>query len=120
MNKNYGKQLSKLLSNLTTGELHFEGALACNAEGSFGQAVNITVNAGGVNTACISQLRILTWQMNCTEPKTTSGCEFVEVPPQPDFWDQNAHSITAQSVQSVPAGYLGPWIMQIKNKLRRS
>ena len=109
MNKNYGKQLSKLLSNLTTGELLFEIALACNAEGNFCQAVNITVNAGGVNTACISQLRILTWQMDCTEPKTTSGCQFVEVPPQPDFWFQNAHSVTAQSVRSVPAGYLGPW-----------
>ena len=117
MNRNYGKQLSTLFQNLNTGELLFEGALACNAEGNFGQPVNITVNAGGVSMACISQLRILTWQMDCANSKKFNGCEFVEIPPQPSFMRQNAQSVTAQSIRSVPAGYLGPWITQTKSKL---
>ena len=85
MNRGYGKQLSTLSQNLTTGELLFEGALACNAEGNFGQPVNIMVNAGGISTACISQLRILTWQMDCANSKKFNGCEFVEISPQPSF-----------------------------------
>lgn len=119
MNRNYGPQISNLLQNLTTGELLFEGALACNAAGNFGQPINITVNAGGVNTACISQLRILTWDMDCTTQK--NKCEFVEdTPAQDSFLMQNAHSVIGLNVRSVPFGYLGPLITQTKQKLRRT
>ena len=119
MNRNYGSQLSQLFTNLTTGELLFEGALSCNAEGNFGQPVNITVNAGGVNTACISQLRILTWDMGCTSQG--QKCEFVEdVGPQQSFLMQNAHSMVGINSRSVPAGYLGPLITQKKQLLRRT
>ena len=61
MNWNYGEKLTKLFQNLTTGELLFEGGYACNAQGSYGSGVNITVTRKGVNTACISQMRVLTW-----------------------------------------------------------
>ena len=117
MNRNYGTQISNLLQNLTTGELLFEGALACNAEGNFGQPVNITVNAGGVNTACISQLRVLTWDMGCTDPSGT--CEFLETSRQETFLFGNAHAMTDQSIRSVPAGYLGPLLTQTKQKIWR-
>lgn len=64
--RNYGQQITRLFVHLTTGELLLGrgggGPQACNAEGNFGQPVNITA---GVNTACISQLRILTWDMSC-------------------------------------------------------
>ena len=108
MSKYYGQQLTDLFANLTTGQLLFEGALACNAEGNFGQPVNITVNAAGVNTACISQLRILTWEMNCAQPwkqytYLNRDCEFVETSAQWKFLDENAHHVTDQSVLSVPA-----------------
>lgn len=121
MNRNYGQQITNLLANLTTGELLFEGAEACNSEGNFGQPVNITVNAAGVNTACISQLRILTWDMNCTLPKKglNKDCEFLETTAQGEFLFQNAHAVTDQSILSVPAGYLGPLITQTKQKLWR-
>ena len=122
-NRNYGKQISQLLQNLTTGELLFEGALACNAEGNFGQPVNITVNAGGVNTACISQLRILTWDMGCsTDHKTArqSGCEFLEIAKQDDFLHENARSVISQSSWSVPAAYLGPFLTQTTQKVVRN
>ena len=98
MNRNYGSQITGLFVNLTTGELLFEGAEACNSEGNFGQPVNITVNAAGVNTACISQLRILTWNMSCTMPQRQNAhvdknCEFLEIPPQEEFLNQVSEKI---------------------------
>ena len=122
MNRNYGHQITDLFANLTTGQLLFEGALACNAEGNFGQPVNITVNAAGVNTACISQLRILTWDMSCTWPKRGYGdrhCEFLETSAQYGYLHENAHAVTDQSILSVPTGYLGPLLLQTKQKLWR-
>ena len=124
MNRNYGQQLTNLFNNLTTGELLFEGAQACNSEGNFGQPINITVNAAGVNTACISQLRILTWDMSCTVPTKAHGkvdkqCEFVETSPQNYFLHQMAHAVTDGDVLTVPAGYLGPLITQTKRVLQR-
>ena len=124
MSRNYGPQITSLFANLTTGELLFEGAQACNSEGNFGQPVNITVNAAGVNTACISQLRILTWDMTCIVPTKAHGkidenCEFLETTPQETFLRQNAHAVTDQDILSVPAGYLGPLITQTKRKLWR-
>ena len=124
MNRNYGQQITDLFANLTTGQLLFEGAQACNSEGNFGQPVNITVNAAGVNTACISQLRILTWDMTCAPPKRWRGpidknCEFLETIPQNDFLHQNARAVTDESILSVPAGYLGPLITQTEQKLWR-
>ena len=124
MNRNYGQQITDLFANLTTGQLLFEGALACNAEGNFGQPVNITVNAAGVNTACISQLRILTWDMSCDHLRKQHAyrdrdCEFVETSAQWTFLHQNAHAVTDQSILSVPAGYLGPLITDTEQKLWR-
>ena len=124
MNRNYGPQLTQLFANLTTGQLLFEGALACNAEGNFGQPVNITVNAGGVNTACISQLRILTWDMGCEPAKRQTRyrdneCEFLETASQYLFLRDNAHSVTARDLLSVPAGYLGPLISDPNIRLTR-
>ena len=125
MNRNYGQQITELFANLTTGQLLFEGALACNAEGNFGQPVNITVNAAGVNTACISQLRILTWDMSCDHLRKNHAygdrnCEFVETSAQSSFLYQNARAVTDESMLSVPAGYLGPLITDTEQKLLRS
>ena len=123
MNRNFGHQITNLFANLTTGQLLFEGALACNSEGNFGQPVNITVNAAGVNTACISQLRIITWDMGCTWPKQgphrDKSCEFLETSAQPSYLIENARSVTSGSLLSVPAGYLGPLITQTYQRLTR-
>ena len=127
MDRNYNQELTALLSNYTTGELLFEGAFACNAEGNYGKPVNITVNAGGVNTACISQLPVLTWNMACGAASISKGpgavyphCEFVEnFTSQNTFLYGNCHSVTCQQFHSVPAGYLGPLITQTDVKLRR-
>lgn len=108
MSQNYNQQLNALLSNYTTGPLLFEQAYACNAAGQYGQPVNITVNAGGVNTACISQLRVLTWDMSCTQPGRGS-CEFIEQPAQKTF-GYAPNKKKSQFQYAVPYGYLGPAI----------
>ena len=126
MTRSYGDILTTLLSNYTTGELLFDGAYACNANGNYGQPVNVTVNSAGVNTGCLSQLRILTWDMSCDNPlhRTATGCEFLEAPAQGGFFgDCNSHSaysVMDDPVYCVPYSYLGPLVTQDAIKLKRS
>ncbi|KAI4159470.1 MAG: hypothetical protein LQ342_006549 [Letrouitia transgressa] len=123
MNRNYGRNMYDLISNFTTGELLFEGAYACHSEGNFGQPVNITINAGGINTACISQLKILTWNMDCTSV-TDKECEFVEAGQAQDTFFATSDLCPLAGgycphTYSVPAGYLGPLLTQDDFTLRR-
>ena len=126
MNRNYGDVLTTLFTNYTTGELLFDGAYACNANGNYGQPVNVTVNSAGVNTGCLSQLRILTWDMSCDNPlhRTSPGCEFLEAPRQNTFFgDCNSHSaysVMDQPVYCVPYSYLGPLVTQNDIQLKRN
>jgi len=126
LSRDYGQVLTTLFSNYTTGELLFDGAYACNANGNYGQPVNVTVNAAGVNTGCLSQLRIVTWDMGCDDPikHTDPGCEFLEVPRQGGFFgncgSQSAYSVMDDPVYCVPRSYLGPLIAQNDLKLKRT
>ena len=126
MNRNYGDILTTLFTNYTTGELLFDGAYACNANGNYGQPVNVTVNSGGVNTGCLSQLRILTWDMSCDNPlhHTSDGCEFLEAPAQNTFFgDCNSHSAwddMEEPVYCVPYSYLGPLATSKDYQLKRT
>lgn len=125
MNRGYGDVLTSLFSNYTTGELLFEGAYACKTSGNYGQAVNITTNAGVVNMGCLSQLRIVTWDMSCNDPMkhTAEECEFLEIPRQDTFLgscgSHSAYSVMDDPVYCVPASYLGPLIAQNNIKLKR-
>ena len=123
MNREYGDVLTTLFSKYTTGELLFEGAYACNANGNYGQPVNVTVNAAGVNTGCLSQLRIVTWDMGCDDPTKMNGCEFLEIPRQNTFFgscgSHSAYSVMDEPTYCVPASYLGPLIAQNHIKLKR-
>ena len=117
MNKNYGKEMTELFTNLTSGELLFDGAYRCNSQGQFGGPVNVTVDAGGVSTACISQLKVLTWDMGCHKGDDEGDgdgpapdCEFLEMSRQKTFWFNNKHLYYTPIQRSVPAGYLGPAI----------
>ena len=118
MNRNYGSVMSTLFQNWTSGELLFEGAYACNAEGNYGKPINITVNAAGVNTACVSQLQTLSWNMSCTNPH--GKCEFDGAPPQNSWCYANQHHTTSTAIYSVPAGYLGPLLSRTRYPLRRN
>ncbi|KAK4695033.1 hypothetical protein P7C71_g2641, partial [Lecanoromycetidae sp. Uapishka_2] len=123
MTRTYGDVLTTLFSNYTTGELLFDGAYACNANGNYGQPVNITVNSAGVNTGCLSQLRIVTWDMACDNPTKYNGCEFLEIPRQGQFFgDCNSHSVYSdmdEPIYCVPASYLGPLVAQKDIQLKR-
>ena len=122
--RTYGDVLTTLLSNYTTGELLFDGAYACNANGNYGQPVNVTVNSAGVNTGCLSQLRIVTWDMGCDDPLNGRGCEFLEIPSQGGFLgdcnSRSGWSVMDEPVYCVPASYLGPLVAQDGVKLSRS
>ena len=124
--RGYGDVLTTLFTNFTTGELLFDNAYACNAEGNYGQPVNITVNQAGVNTGCLSQLRVVTWDMSCDDPlkHTSNNCEFLEIPRQDGFFgDCNSHSaysVMDDPVYCVPNSYLGPLITSKDYKLKRN
>lgn len=126
MDRDFGDVLTTLLTNYTTGELLFDGAYACNAAGNYGQPVNVSVNSAGLNTGCLSQLRILTWDMDCDDPLRHSdvGCEFLEAPRQGGFFgDCNSHSaysVMDEPVYCVPYSYLGPLVTQDGIWLKRS
>lgn len=109
MTRSYGDVLTTLLSNYTTGELLFDGAYACNANGNYGQPVNVTVNAAGINTGCLSQLRIVTWDMSCDNPTrhTKHGCEFVEVEDQGQFFGAaGSHSMWSVMDEPIYVSYV--------------
>ena len=123
MNRDYGSALITLFSNYTTGELLFEGAYACNQDGNYGQPINVTATPGSINTACLSQLRVVTWDMSCNDPTGHDGCEFLEIPRQSQFYgncgSHSAFDVMAEPIYCVPASYLGPLIAQDRIQLNR-
>ncbi|KAI4159517.1 MAG: hypothetical protein LQ342_006518 [Letrouitia transgressa] len=122
MERGYGDVLTHLLTNYTTGELLFDNALACNSAGDYGKPINVTVTRSGVDTACLSQLKIATWNMDCTGP-LDHECEFLNQKAQNMFLgncgSQSAHNMMDSPVYCVPNGYLGPLITQDKYRLKR-
>ena len=123
MNRDYGSALTTLFSNYTTGELLFEGAYACNQDGNYGQPVKVTATPGSINTACLSQLRVVSWDMSCNDPTGHNECEFLEIPRQNQFFgncgSHSAFDVMADPIYCVPASYLGPLIAQDRIKLSR-
>ena len=124
MNRDMNELLTKIFTDYTTGEMLFRNAYSCNTNGGFGQPINVTVNAAGVHTECLSQLDTLRWDMRCTEATTRSECEFLDAPPQ-NTWlaDCGSHSyfsVMDESRYCVPKSYLGPLITQTEKKLQPS
>ena len=116
MNRDMNSILTTILSKYTTGEMLFRNAYACNLGGGYGQPVNVTVNAAGVNTACLSQLEIRRWDMSCRQNKVNSPCEFIDGPIQKGWMDpcgsHSAWMIHDTGKYCVPKSYLGPLIRQ--------
>ncbi|KAL8927078.1 MAG: hypothetical protein Q9208_002624 [Pyrenodesmia sp. 3 TL-2023] len=118
----FGSLLTALFSKYTTGQLLFDNAYACAQSGAYGQPVSVTVNAAGLNTQCLSVLKVLTWDMSCTGVRDTR-CEFLEEGPQ-DWWlgncgSESFFSVMDEPIYCVPNGYLGPLIRQRRYKLDR-
>lgn len=120
--RSYGDLMTTLFQKYTTGQLLFDNAYACNQNGQYGQPAKVTVNAGGLNTQCLSQLRVLTWDMSCTNIRDRQ-CEFLEEGPQGGFLgncgSHSYFSVMDEPVYCVPNGYLGPLILQREYKLDR-
>lgn len=123
MGRNYGQILTTLFQNYTTGELLFDAAFACNSNGNWGSPVNITVNIAGVNTQCLSQLKIATWDMACSDVAADSQCEFLEMPRQNTFFGDARIGSPAGSQKAptfaVPYSYLGPALTRPSPRLKR-
>ncbi|KAI4265719.1 MAG: hypothetical protein L6R38_009223, partial [Xanthoria sp. 2 TBL-2021] len=65
IDRSFHDVLETLFTKYTTGQLLFDNAYACSLNGNEGKPVAVTVNAAGVNTQCLSQLKIVSWDMGC-------------------------------------------------------
>ncbi|KAL8688809.1 MAG: hypothetical protein Q9218_005374 [Villophora microphyllina] len=121
--RSFGDVMTELFQKYTTGQLLFDNAYACNQNGNYGKPVSVTVNEQGINTQCLSQLRILTWNMECNDVHNKQ-CEFLEEGPQGQFLgncgSHSYFSVMDDPVYCVPNGYLGPLINQKEYKLDRN
>lgn len=126
LDRSFHDVLETLFERYTTGQLLFDNAYACglnggNQEGS-SKNVAVTVTPAGVNTQCLSQLQIVTWDMGCTGVRDTN-CEFEEVEAQGRFLAScgsgSFFSVMDEPKWCVPRGYLGPLVMQRGDRLVR-
>lgn len=121
--RGFGDTMTQLFQKYTTGQLLFDNAYGCNLNGNYGTNVTVTVNAQGINTQCLSQLRILTWDMSCDNPHHRQ-CEFEEQGPQNQFLaicgSQSYFRVMDDPIYCVPNSYLGPLINQRTYKLKRN
>ncbi|KAI4106750.1 MAG: hypothetical protein LQ339_002942 [Xanthoria mediterranea] len=128
LDRSFHDVLETLFTRYTTGQLLFDNAYACGLNGGGHQEeggsskVAVTVNPAGVNTQCLSQLRIVTWDMSCTGVRD-KNCEFEEVQPQGMFLNGcgsgSFFSVMDEPVWCVPRGYLGPLVLQRGDRLVR-
>ncbi|KAI4245494.1 MAG: hypothetical protein L6R42_010183, partial [Xanthoria sp. 1 TBL-2021] len=122
IDRSFHDVLETLFTKYTTGQLLFDNAYACGLNGNEGKPVAVTVNTAGVNTQCLSQLKIVSWDMGC-EGVRDKTCEFEEVEAQGMFLrscgSQSFWSVMDEPVYCVPRGYLGPLVNQRKDKLMR-
>ncbi|KAL9632894.1 MAG: hypothetical protein Q9204_003617 [Flavoplaca sp. TL-2023a] len=115
--------LKTLFTKYTTGQLLFDNAYACHLNGKQDAPVAVTVNSAGVNTQCLSQLRVVSWDMSCDGVRDRQ-CEFEDgVEAQGMFLSScgsgSYFSVMDMPVYCVPKGYLGPLIHQRRYKLMR-
>ncbi|KAL8646818.1 MAG: hypothetical protein Q9226_006698, partial [Calogaya cf. arnoldii] len=71
IDRSFHDVMETIFTKYTTGQLLFDNAYACNLNGNVDKPVAVTVNAAGLNTQCLSQLRILTWNMDCRGVRDT-------------------------------------------------
>ncbi|KAL8779281.1 MAG: hypothetical protein Q9213_007013 [Squamulea squamosa] len=122
IDRGFGDLLETIFQKYTTGQLLFDNAYGCNQNGNYGKPVTVTVSAAGLNTQCLSQLQILTWNKQCSGVRDTT-CEFVEAEAQDQFLgscgSHSYFSVMDEPLYCVPNGYLGPLVNQRRYKLSR-
>ncbi|KAI9836018.1 MAG: hypothetical protein M1838_005141 [Thelocarpon superellum] len=104
----YNRIHTILSSGWSTGDQLFSGAYDCNKAGNYGRGVIVNFDNGKLNTDCISQLKMCTFEKQCTFPGTCQ--EFS------DCDNQNGFGFVPGAVKkgyfTVPSGYLGPLLTQ--------
>lgn len=100
----------------TTPELLFVGAARCRLKPGWG-TVGVTFNGGDINFDCLSQLKICTYNPDCTEQQK-GGCKYLESDCQAESgygYDPNRYKgmpdeqATAGKSFFVEPGYMGPF-----------
>ncbi|KAL8720103.1 MAG: hypothetical protein Q9225_002979 [Loekoesia sp. 1 TL-2023] len=101
----------------TTPELLLVGAAKCRLKPGWGTGVSVTIENGDLNFDCLSQLKICTYNIECTEQQE-GNCEYKEsdCPAESGFGhDPNRYrgmpDMQAEAGNSffVPPGYMGPF-----------
>ncbi|KAL9022045.1 MAG: hypothetical protein Q9185_000786 [Variospora sp. 1 TL-2023] len=134
IDRSFGDLLTTLFTKFTTGQLLFDNAYACtankknnnadaNANDGSSSSTAITVNAAGLNTQCLSQIKVVTWDMGCDGVRD-STCEFLNGEESQDRWlgncgSESYFSVMDEPIYCVPNGYLGPLVKQKRYKLDR-
>ncbi|KAL8949861.1 MAG: hypothetical protein Q9222_004054 [Ikaeria aurantiellina] len=101
----------------TTPELLLVGAARCRQRPGWGTGVSVTMDSGALNFDCVSQMKICTYNMQCTQ-QDEGSCEYLEsdCPAESGFGfepDRYHGNPTAEWEVAnkffVPPGYLGPF-----------
>ncbi|KAL8990166.1 MAG: hypothetical protein Q9169_008191, partial [Polycauliona sp. 2 TL-2023] len=127
LDRSFHDVLETLFTKYTTGQLLFDNAYACSLSSpptsSSSSPITVTINSAGLNTQCLSQLPIVSWDMSCTGVRDTT-CEFEGGVESQGMWLRSCgsgsyFSVMDEPVWCVPRGYLGPLVNQRKWKLMR-
>ncbi|KAL8711089.1 MAG: hypothetical protein Q9220_004470 [cf. Caloplaca sp. 1 TL-2023] len=104
-------------SPYTTPELLLVGAARCRQKPGWGTGIGVTMDSGSLNFDCLSQMKICTYNMQCTEQQE-GGCEYLEsdCPVESGFGfdPRRYHGMPDEEAETansffVPPGYLGPF-----------
>ena len=116
-NNPYDKYKEYFFTQMTTPELLLVGAARCRLKPGWGTGVSITIEGGDLNFDCLSQMKICTYNTECTEQQEGS-CEYKEsdCPAESGFgYDRDRYrgmpdeQATAGNSFFVPPGYMGPF-----------
>ena len=114
MDNPYAKIHGILSNGWSTGAQLFGGARRCSQAQNLGKGVLVDVSNGSITFDCLSQLKMCTFDKHCTSTK----CEFSDCDSEPGFRDGFENSRTSDTrTLTVPAGYLGPMLMQFNTKV---
>ena len=111
----YARMHTIINNGWSTGAQLFAGAYSCNQAGHFGQGIMFSPMDGQLNFDCLSQLKICTFDKQCTNAE----CEFSNCAVEPQ-WGFNNVLADYTSWFNVPAGYLGPLLTQFQQTIHNS
>ena len=105
MKNDFSSIRQQIFSNWTTPESLYRGAAECNdLGGSNGQLDQYLILGNTINTACLSNTRICTWDLTSLD----SDHEFADCPSQTGYLVNGC--MGEDDGVNVPNGYIGPYL----------